>query len=198
MRRENARDDTPDVALISASWFSTSAKTQVVCSLIDVDQALNSVHMSTAQAPVKEKSTPAAQEPVKEKSAPTAQAPLKEKPAPSVAKDETKSGAPAALSAEQHAKIWSRLRGLTNVEFSTTVGGVIPATVHLYRCLFRSWNMSRNIATTSISWSAMKFLSWLASPYAEHGLAQIARKMIFPIISPMRSSIGGSGDLGLS
>ena len=100
--------------------------------------------------------------------APTAQAPMKEKPgaaqapgvsqpktagqggdaqtskspnprtAPSVARDETKSGAPAALSAEQHAKIWSTLRGekaerLTNVEFSTTVGGVIPATVHLYR-----------------------------------------------------------------
>jgi len=75
---------------------------------------------------------------VKEKTAPTAQAPLKEKSAPSVAKDETKSGAPAALSAEQHAKVWSTLRGekaerLTNVEFSTRVGGVVPATVHLYR-----------------------------------------------------------------
>jgi Protein of unknown function (DUF1236) len=92
----------------------------------------------TAQAPLKEKTAPTAQAPVKEKTAPTAQAPLKEKPAPSVAKDETKSGAPAALSAEQHAKIWSTLRGekserLTNVEFSTTVGGVIPRTVHLYR-----------------------------------------------------------------
>jgi hypothetical protein len=92
----------------------------------------------TAQAPVKEKPAPTAQAPVREKPAPTAQAPLKEKPAPSVAKDETKSGAPAALSAEQHAKIWSTLRGekaerLTNVEFSTTVGGVIPRTVHLYR-----------------------------------------------------------------
>lgn len=92
----------------------------------------------TAQAPVKEKTAPTAQAPVKEKPAPTAQAPLKEKPAPSLAKDETKSGAPAALSAEQHAKIWSTLRGekaerLTNVEFSTTVGGVIPRTVHLYR-----------------------------------------------------------------
>jgi hypothetical protein len=92
----------------------------------------------TAQAPLKEKTAPTAQAPVKEKTAPTAQAPAKEKPAPSVAKDETKSGAPAALSAEQHAKIWSTLRGekaerLTNVQFSTTVGGVIPATVHLYR-----------------------------------------------------------------
>ncbi len=83
-------------------------------------------------------SPPTAQAPLKEKTAPTAQAPAKEKPAPSVAKDETKFGAPAALSAEQHAKIWSTLRGekaerLTNVQFSTTVGGVIPATVHLYR-----------------------------------------------------------------
>jgi hypothetical protein len=92
----------------------------------------------TAQAPLKEKAAPIAQAPVREKTAPTAEAPVKEKPAPSVAKDETKFGAPAALSAEQHAKIWSTLRGekaerLTNVEFSTTVGGVIPATVHLYR-----------------------------------------------------------------
>jgi hypothetical protein len=92
----------------------------------------------TAQAPVKEKTAPTVQAPVKEKPASTAEAPVKEKSAPSVAKDETKSGAPAALSAEQHAKIWSTLRGekaerLTNVEFSTTVGGVIPATVHLYR-----------------------------------------------------------------
>jgi hypothetical protein len=83
-------------------------------------------------------SPPTAQAPLKEKTAPTAQGPVKEKTAPSVARDETKSGAPAALSAEQHAKIWSTLRGekaerLTNVEFSTTVGGVIPATVHLYR-----------------------------------------------------------------
>jgi hypothetical protein len=92
----------------------------------------------TAQAPVKEKTAPTVQAPVKEKPASTAEAPVKEKSAPSVAKDEAKSGAPAALSAEQHAKIWSTLRGekaerLTNVEFPTTVGGVIPATVHLYR-----------------------------------------------------------------
>ena len=92
----------------------------------------------TAQAPAKEKPAPTAQAPAKEKTAPTAQAPAKEKPAPSVARDETKSGAPATLSAEQHAKIWSTLRGekaerLTNVEFPTTVGGVIPGTVHLYR-----------------------------------------------------------------
>jgi hypothetical protein len=83
-------------------------------------------------------SPPTAQAPVTEKTAPTAQAPVKEKPAPNVAKDETKSGAAAALSTEQHAKIWSTLRGekaerLTNVEFSTRVGGVVPATVHLYR-----------------------------------------------------------------
>jgi hypothetical protein len=54
-----------------------------------------------------------------------------------VARDETKSGAPAALSAEQHAKIWTTLRGekterLTNVPFSTTVGEIVPGTVHLY------------------------------------------------------------------
>jgi hypothetical protein len=120
----------------------------------------------TAQAPLKEKTAPTAQAPVKEKTAPTAQAPLKEKPAPSVAKDETMSGAPAALSAEQHAKIWSTLRGekaerLTNVQFSTTVGGVIPATVHLYRLPVSIVEYARNIATMNISWSAMKFLSWI-------------------------------------
>src|SRR6185437_7265741 len=59
----------------------------------------------TAQAPAKEKTAPTAQAPIKEKTAPTAQAPVKEKTAPSVAKDETKSGAAAALSTEQHAKI---------------------------------------------------------------------------------------------
>jgi hypothetical protein len=110
---------------------------------------------------------PAVQAPTKEKLAPTAHAPMKAKPgaaqapgvsqpktagqggdaqtskspnprtAPSVARDETKSGAPAALSAEQHAKIWITLRGekterLTNVPFSTTVGENVPGTVHLY------------------------------------------------------------------
>jgi hypothetical protein len=110
---------------------------------------------------------PTVQAPTKEKLAPTAHAPMKEKPgaaqapgvsqpktagqggdaqtskspnprtAPSVARDETKSGAPAALSAEQHAKIWTTLRGekterLTNVPFSTTVGENVPGTVHLY------------------------------------------------------------------
>ena len=57
---------------------------------------------------------------------------------PVAARDGTKSGAPAALSTEQHAKIWSTLRGekaerLTNVHFSTTVGEVVPGTVRLYR-----------------------------------------------------------------
>jgi hypothetical protein len=131
--------------------LSTSAKTQVVCSLINVDQALNSLHMSTAQAPVKEKP------------APTAQAPVKEKPAPSVAKDETKSGAPAALSGEQHAKIWTTLRGekaerLTNVQFSTTVGGVIPATDHLYRLPV---SIVEYVPQYRDYESAMKFLSWI-------------------------------------
>jgi hypothetical protein len=105
------------------------------------------VKEKTAQAPVKEQSAPTAQAPVKDKTAPTAQAPTKEKPPaptaqaptkePLTARDEMKPGAPAALSAEQHAKVWDTLRGekterLTNVRFSTTVGEVVPGTVHLY------------------------------------------------------------------
>lgn len=96
------------------------------------------VKEKTAQAPMNEKTAPTAQAPTKEKPpAPTAQAPTKETPAPTAARDETKPGAPAALSAEQHAKIWSTLRGekterLTNVQFSITVGEVVPGTVHLY------------------------------------------------------------------
>ena len=112
---------------------------------------------ATAQAPVKEKPATTAQTSVKEKPATTAQMPAKEKPvttaqtavkekpatvaqAPakdSATKDETKAGAPAALSSEQHVKIRDTLRGeraerLTNVQFSTTVGEMIPETVHLY------------------------------------------------------------------
>jgi hypothetical protein len=104
---------------------------------------------------------PTAQAPAKGKSAVTAQAPAASKPeaskpetteqksvaqtsdslnphaVPPEAKDETKSGAPAALSTEQHAKFRDTLRGekaerLTNVHFSTTVGEIIPRTVHLY------------------------------------------------------------------
>jgi Protein of unknown function (DUF1236) len=109
----------------------------------------------TAQAPTKEKPVPTAHAPMKEKPG-AAQAPGLSQPktagqggvaqtsksphprtAPTVARDETKSGAPAALSAEQHAKIWTTLRGekaerLTNVLFSTTVGEIVPGTVHLY------------------------------------------------------------------
>jgi|HubBroStandDraft_6_1064221.scaffolds.fasta_scaffold66792_5 hypothetical protein len=100
---------------------------------------------TTAQTPAKEKSATTAQMPAKEKPATTAQTSVKEKPATvaqapakdSVAKDDTKSGAPAALSSEQHVKIRDTLRGekserLTNVQFSTTVGEMIPETVHLY------------------------------------------------------------------
>jgi hypothetical protein len=100
---------------------------------------------TTAQTAVKEKPATTAQTPVKEKQATTAQTAVKEKPAmvaqapakESVAKDETKAGAPAALSAEQHTKIQDTLRGekterLSNVQFSTTVGEMIPETVHLY------------------------------------------------------------------
>jgi hypothetical protein len=110
----------------------------------------------TAQAPTKEKPAPTAQAPTKEKPAETAQAPSVAKPqaaehggnaqsseppnsrmAPSTARDETKSGPPAALSSEQHAKIRSTLRlekseRLTNVSFSHKVGEAIPGTVHLY------------------------------------------------------------------
>ena len=105
---------------------------------------------------------PTAQAPVKEKPAATAQAPEVSKPntmdksntmekggaaktsespnprmAPSMAKDETKSGTPAALSTEQHAKFRDTLRSgkaerLTNVQFPITVGGIIPGTVQLY------------------------------------------------------------------
>src|SRR5580692_9338399 len=110
----------------------------------------------TAQAPIKEKPAPTAQAPMKEKPAETAQAPTVAKPqaaehggnaqtseppnsrtAPATAKDETKSGPPAALSSEQHTKIRDTLRvekseRLTNVPFSTKVGEAIPGTVHLY------------------------------------------------------------------
>jgi hypothetical protein len=108
----------------------------------------------TAQAPAKETPAPTAQAPMKEKPAETAQAPSAAKPAehggnaqnseppnsrmaPGTAKDETKSGPPAALSSEQHAKIRDTLRiekseRLANVPFSTKVGEAIPGTVHLY------------------------------------------------------------------
>jgi hypothetical protein len=110
----------------------------------------------TAQAPAKETPAPTAQAPVKEKPAETAQAPSVAKPqaaehggnaqtseppnsrmAPSTARDETKSGPPAALSSEQHAKIRDTLRiekseRLASVPFSTKVGEAVPGTVHLY------------------------------------------------------------------
>jgi hypothetical protein len=110
----------------------------------------------TAQAPAKETPVPTAQAPMKEKPAETAQAPSVAKPqapehggnaqtseppnsrmAPSTARDETKSGPPAALSSEQHAKIRNTLRiekseRLASVPFSTKVGEAIPGTVHLY------------------------------------------------------------------
>jgi len=109
----------------------------------------------TAHAPTKEKLVPTAHAPMREKSG-AAQAPGVSQPktagqagvaqtskspnsrtVPTVTRDETKSGAPAALSAEQHAKIWTTLRGekterLSNVPFSSTVGEIVPGTVHLY------------------------------------------------------------------
>jgi hypothetical protein len=110
----------------------------------------------TAQAPAKEAPAPTAQAPMKEKPAESAQAPSVAKPqaaehggnaqtseppnsrtAPTTARDETKSGPPAALSTEQHAKIRDTLRvekseRLTSVPFSTKVGEAVPGTVHLY------------------------------------------------------------------
>jgi type IV secretory pathway VirB10-like protein len=98
----------------------------------------------TAQAPMKEKPAVTAQKPTDSKPETSGQgsaAKTSEQPnahtGSSVAKDDAKSGAPAALSTEQHAKIRDTLRGgsaehLTNVQFSVTVGGVIPGTVHLY------------------------------------------------------------------
>jgi hypothetical protein len=107
---------------------------------------------------VRQKSlAPNAQAPTKgEKPAVDAQAPAVSKPetkgwgstgqtseapnphaSPTTAAAETKSGAPAALSTEQHAKIRDTLRNgtaehLTNVQFSTAVGEVVPGTVRLY------------------------------------------------------------------
>src|SRR5580700_9141699 len=125
-----------------------------------MDQQPNSVPQKSpapnAQAPMTEKPAPTAQAPMKEKPAETAQAPSVAKPqaaehggnaqtseppnsrmAPSTARDETKSGPPAALSSEQHTKIRDTLRiekseRLASVPFSTKVGEAIPGTVHLY------------------------------------------------------------------
>src|ERR1700734_2617447 len=125
-----------------------------------MDQQPNSVPQKSpapnAQAPMTEKPAPTAQAPTKEKPAETAQAPSVAKPqaaehggnaqtseppnsrtAPTTARDETKSGPPAALSTEQHAKIRDTLRvekseRLTSVPFSTKVGEAVPGTVHLY------------------------------------------------------------------
>jgi hypothetical protein len=125
-----------------------------------MDQQPNSVPQKSpapnAQAPMTEKPAPTAQAPMKEKPAETAQAPSVAKPqaaehggnaqtseppnsrtAPTTARDETKSGPPAALSTEQHAKIRDTLRvekseRLTSVPFSTKVGEAVPGTVHLY------------------------------------------------------------------
>jgi Protein of unknown function (DUF1236) len=98
----------------------------------------------TAQAPKKEKPTVTVVTPAGTESETAGrgsvahtQEPPNARIAPGAARDETKSDAPAALSIEQHAKLWQTMRGekterLTNVQFSTTVGGVIPGTVHLY------------------------------------------------------------------
>ena len=50
---------------------------------------------------------------------------------------DAKHAAPAALSSEQHAKVWESLRGekaarFTGEKFAMTVGEMVPQTVHLY------------------------------------------------------------------
>jgi hypothetical protein len=97
----------------------------------------------TAQAPMKEEPAVNAEVPAAKpqttgqgSAGQTSESPNSH-PAPTVAKDETKPSAPAALSTEQHAKIRDTLRSgkaerLTNVQFSTTVGMIIPGTVHRY------------------------------------------------------------------
>jgi Protein of unknown function (DUF1236) len=98
----------------------------------------------TAQAPMKEKPAVNAEAPAAAKPQTTGPASAGQTsespnshPAPAAAKAEMKAGAPAALSTEQHAKIRDTLRSgkaerLTNVQFSTTVGMIIPGTVHRY------------------------------------------------------------------
>ena len=98
---------------------------------------------------------PNAQAPLNEKPAATAQVPVVSQPqskgsaiqnaepsnshaAPGATGNEAKSGPPATLSTEQHAKMWDTVRGekterLTDVHFSVKVGEVVPGTVHLYR-----------------------------------------------------------------
>ena len=58
--------------------------------------------------------------------------------APGPAGNQAKSGPPATLSPEQHAKMWETLRGekterLTDVHFSIKVGEAVPGTVRLYQ-----------------------------------------------------------------
>ena len=149
------------------------------------DQKAPSGKMDQHPDSVRQKSpAPTAQAPMKEeKPAVNAKAPTVSKPetkgpgsngqtskspnphgSPTAARDETKSGPPTTLSAEQHAKIRDTLRGekaehLTNVPFLTTVGGPFQEQFIFTFCLYRSRNMPRNIATMNTSWSAMKFSS---------------------------------------
>jgi hypothetical protein len=133
---QNANENTKAPSVAAQDQKAPAGKT---------DQHMGSLPQksppATAQAPMKDKSAPTAQAPANEKPAVTAQAPAASKPETkgqgSVAKDETKVGEPAVLSAEQHTKIQDTIRGekterLTNVHFATTVGEVIPETVHLY------------------------------------------------------------------
>lgn len=67
-----------------------------------------------------------------------ATAPGSDRLAPKVPTEaDAKHSAPAALSHEQHAKVWETLRGekaarFTGAKFAMTVGEIVPQTVHLY------------------------------------------------------------------
>jgi hypothetical protein len=97
----------------------------------------------TAQAPVKPAATaqaPAAAKPESREPASTVQNSETPKPraAESAAGHEPKSGAPTALSSDQHMKFRDAVRGekterLTDVHFAITVGEIVPGSVQLYR-----------------------------------------------------------------
>jgi uncharacterized protein DUF1236 len=143
---DDTKGNAPAPAAVSQKAPASTAQAPMTAKPATTAQApMKEKPATTAQTPVKEKPATTAQMPSKEKPVTTAQTAVKEKPATvaqapakdSVAKDDTKSGAPAALSAEQHTKIQDTMRGekterLSNVQFSTTVGEMIPDTVHLY------------------------------------------------------------------
>jgi hypothetical protein len=159
-KRNTLRIAVATAALIAGAGLAAAQDTKEnrqVPGATTHDQNASGNKMDQRPDSVRQKSpAPAAQAPMKEEPAVNAQAPAASKPqttepgnagrtletvdpqaAPATAKDETKPGGPAALSTEQHAKIRDTLRSekaerLTNVQFSTTVGVIIPGTLHRY------------------------------------------------------------------